>query len=435
MKRIFTNCLMILSSIISLSINAQKTDKELEKILKKSGKFDVVLASDKYEVQILYTQIDRDAQNRPSFRTLSYNFDSNRYFYPASTVKFPAVLLALEKLNQLKIKDLDKNTPMTISTAFEGHESVSGDSTSATGKASIGHFAKKILLVSDNDAFNRLYEFMGQQDFNDKLFSKGYRNTRVIHRLSTPYSIEQHKITPAISFGGGSTTPKLPAYANEIDRMEVYPVSNIYSQVAVTNKSKNYIPTTPIKKGIGYMKGDKLINEPFDFTTKNFFPLDEQQDILKAVMFPEAVLPQRRFDLSKEDYDFLYQYLSQLPTETTYPKYDPKEFHDSYCKFLMFGDNKNSMPKNIRIFNKVGDAYGFLLDNAYIVDFDKKVEFMLTAVVYCNSDGVFNDDKYDYDNIGFPFYANLGKVIYEYETKRKKKNLPDLSRFKVKYDK
>ena len=108
--------------------------------------------------------------------------------------------------------------------------------------------------------------------------------------------------------------------------------------------------------------------------------------------------------------------------------------YDSYCKFLMFGDSKKPMPSSIRIFNKVGDAYGFLLDNAYIVDFDKKIEFMLTAVIYCNSDEVFNDDKYDYETVGYPFLANLGKTIYDYEVKRKRKVKPNLSKFKMKYD-
>ena len=99
----------------------------------------------------------------------------------------------------------------------------------------------------------------------------------------------------------------------------------------------------------------------------------------------------------------------------------------------MFGDSKKPMPSSIRIFNKVGDAYGFLLDNAYIVDFDKKIEFMLTAVIYCNSDEVFNDDKYDYETVGYPFLANLGKTIYDYEVKRKRKVKPNLSKFKMKY--
>ena len=100
----------------------------------------------------------------------------------------------------------------------------------------------------------------------------------------------------------------------------------------------------------------------------------------------------------------------------------------------MFGNTKEAMPKNIRIFNKVGDAYGFLLDNAYIVDFANGVEFMLTTVIYCNEDGIFNDDKYDYDTVGFPFMANLGDVIYNYEINRKKKVKPNLSKFKINYD-
>ena len=101
----------------------------------------------------------------------------------------------------------------------------------------------------------------------------------------------------------------------------------------------------------------------------------------------------------------------------------------------MFGDNKKPIPRSIRIFNKVGDAYGFLLDNAYIVDFEKKIEFMLSVVIYCNADGIFNDDKYDYDEVGYPFMANLGKAVYDFEVKRKRKVKPDLSKFVITYDK
>jgi hypothetical protein len=93
------------------------------------------------------------------------------------------------------------------------------------------------------------------------------------------------------------------------------------------------------------------------------------------------------------------------------------------------------MPKNIRIFNKEGDAYGQLLDVAYIVDFDKNIEFFLSAEIYCNQDGVINDDKYDYETIGYPFMKNLGKVIYDYEVNRKRAYYPDLSSFKLTYDK
>src|SRR5476651_2088651 len=58
------------------------------------------------EVQILYTQIDRDASNRPHFTQYSYRLNANHYFYPASTVKLPTAIFALEKLNELKTKHL-----------------------------------------------------------------------------------------------------------------------------------------------------------------------------------------------------------------------------------------------------------------------------------------------------------------------------------------
>jgi hypothetical protein len=85
------------------------------------------------------------------------------------------------------------------------------------------------------------------------------------------------------------------------------------------------------------------------------------------------------------------------------------------------------MPDHVKIFNKVGLAYGFLLDNAYIVDFENKIEFFLSAVVYSNSNGVLNDDSYDYDTLTIPFLADVGRAIYEYELQRDREFDPDLS--------
>ena len=65
-------------------------------------------------------------------------------------------------------------------------------------------------------------------------------------------------------------------------------------------------------------------------------------------------------------------------------------------------------------------AYGHLLDVAYIYDEDKGVEFFLSAIIYCNRDGILNDDKYDYDEIGFPFFKKLGQLIYRYELQKKR---------------
>ena len=85
----------------------QNDDLLLDLMLREPERFQYFIDhQDSLEIQIIYTQINRGANNMPSFRSFYFNVDSNRYFYPASTVKLPMVLLSLEKLQQLRIKGL-----------------------------------------------------------------------------------------------------------------------------------------------------------------------------------------------------------------------------------------------------------------------------------------------------------------------------------------
>ena len=137
--------------------------------------------------------------------------------------------------------------------------------------------------------------------------------------------------------------------------------------------------------------------------------------------------------LVADDYHFLYQYMSEYPRESVSPHYDTAEYFDSYTKFFLFKAGRSPIPSYIRVFNKPGWAYGFLTDIAYIVDFKHNVEFMLTGTIYVNSDGVLNDDKYDFDEIGYPFFKEVGEIIYGYELGRKRAYQPDLKDFKLQY--
>jgi hypothetical protein len=374
----------------------------------------IIRDKDTLEVQIIYTQINRDSLNRPKFKSFYFHVDSTKYFYPASTIKLPMVLLAFEKMNHLNIKGLNKFTPMYNDSVYSGQLSVKKDTTSESGLPSIAHYARKILLVSDNDASNRLYEFVGQKEVNATLKRKGY-NMRILHRLERPLKPDQNRHTEAVRF--------------------VRHDSLIYSQPMLINED-SIRPPRRVFKGTASLRDDNTrINKPFEFTYKNCYPLQEQQEILKAVLFPDQVEARRRFDITDADRKFIKQYMSQLPRETKYPAYSKDNVYtDSYCKFLLFGETKKRIPSNIRIFNKVGDAYGYLLDNAYVVDFENNIEFMLSAVINTNVDGVYNDGKYEYHKIGFPFMRKLGKAIYKYELKRRRVRKPDLASFRMTYD-
>ena len=361
-----------------------------------------------YEVQIIYTQINRTKDNTPTFTTFSYGLQEQQYFYPASTVKMPTAFLALEKLNELAIIGLDKNTPVRIGAGSSPQTAMQVDSTAKNALPSIAHFIKKIFLVSDNDAYNRLYEFIGQQQLNERLWQKGFTKSRIIHRLSSPdYDKMTNRYTNPITFYKGDTI--------------LYHQGEVYSQAYPSLGLKKEI------KGKGYEnKVGQIVQESFDFTYKNYISLQDLHDILKTVLFPNSVPVQQRFRLTGADYAFLYQYLSQAPRAEKYPYFDKP---DGYVKFFLFGGSEEKIPEHIRVFNKVGDAYGYLTDVAYVLDFKNQLEFMIAATIHVNDNRIYNDGVYEYATKGFPFFKNLGWLIYNHELKRNRTFLPDLSRF------
>ena len=367
-----------------------------------------------FRFQIIYTQINRDKNNVPSFTNYYFNYDSLRYFNPASTVKMPLAFLSLEKLNQLKKKGVDMFTPMQYDSSYSRQTILYKDSTAENGLPSIAQFIRKAFLVSDNDAYTRMYEFVGQQTTNRRLHEMGYPDMRITRRFMRMNADENRHTNPIrfIKPGGSLIYLQPPAYNTD---------SFDFSHIN--------------KMGRAYMNAqDSLINEPIDFTTANNVTVYHLQQLLQSVLFPNSVPENRRFHLEKKGYDFLYRYLSQYPSETDYPKYDTALYYDSYVKFF-FKQGSHSIPNYIRVFNKVGWAYGCLTDVSYVADFKNKVEYMLTATIYVNSDGILNDDKYDYDDIGYPFLYKLGQCIYNYELKRVRKYKPDLSRFNIHYEK
>ena len=358
-----------------------------------------------YRIQILYTQINRDKNNIPHFKEYSYRLNPNEYFYPASTVKFPLSVLALEKLNDLKITGLNKASTAIYDSVTARQETIYNNPYAIDGRQTIEQAIKEVLVVSDNNAANRLYEFLGQEYIHSQLANKGYPEVYIRNRLELGRTPLENRQTQSVQF---------------------YDANNklIYTQPAQNNTSK--LPYYNVLIGNGYLNGqDSLINAPLNFSEKNRISLSDLHHIMQSVIFPDQMPKKQRFNLSNEDRNFLLQWMHTTPTESSYPTYDSSEYYPAYAKFIMLGSEKGPIPSNIKIFSKAGDAYGFLLDNTYIIDTDAKVEFMLSAVIYVNADGILNDNTYDYRTIGLPFMKNLGNTIYNYELSRKRAFRPN----------
>ncbi|HEA29528.1 MAG TPA: hypothetical protein ENH91_05980 [Leeuwenhoekiella sp.] len=332
-----------------------------------------------HALQIRYTHISRDSKGNRSFKTYDFQTDDANYFYPASTVKLPVAVLALEHMVG---KELKNGTRVNLDTPYQ----IKGDTLTSSLRKDI----EAIFAVSDNEAYNRLYELLGRDSINAYLKNKALEPLQIVHRLSTPNAAEA-KTRDVVFY---------PESKKTVTR-------NGYTSTAIRK-----LQLKGIQKGKGFMQNDSLISGAFDFSSKNYYPVSTQQELMKRLLFPQEYLKSERFVLDKKTRRFLLRTMHKMPRQLGY---DDSHYQDSYGKFFMYGDRKNRIPSHIQIFNKVGYAYGTLTDNAYIKDKKNNIEFLLTVTILVNKNQIFNDNRYEFDSVGIPFLAELGRQVYSYE--------------------
>lgn len=347
----------------------------------------------KHEVQILYVRIDR-SDNGPTFTPHSWQLDDTKYFYPASTVKFPVALLALEKLNTLKAPGLNRDTTMLTLSARPWQTERLVDPTAKSGKPSIGQDLRKIFLVSDNDSYNRLFEFVGSQVIRKRCDDLGRNGTHIFHRLSVGRGKDHGRFGNPTRFIGKE--------------------GNVIYKQAESVAPREYGHGKSIQKGIGFIQGGILVEKPMNFSNLNSFTLTDQHWFLRDLFFPSKT----GLNLSDDDRKYLQEIMGQYPRENTEIVDEtisgkPDLYVKNFLRWL-----KPPIRDSLRCYNKSGRAYGYLTDNAYIVDRKHGIEFFVTATIHVNANRIFNDDIYEYDTIGEPFMAALGKGIYEFERAR-----------------
>jgi len=355
----------------------------------------------KYHLQIIYTQVNHDKNNRVVLKKYLLEPPTTKYYYPASLVKLPLAALALEKINELKIDSLSKDTRLCIDSSHKCEMKEYYDTTSVSGYPSVSQYIKRMLLVSDNSAYTRIYEFLTPEYINKHLGEMGYVNATVNQRFKAGCDSTDNRYTNGFIFLNKDS-------------------SVIYNQPAAcyNDEIKNHATHTIIGKG--FQDGNKLL-PPKNFDHNNYIPFEDENEVLLSIIYTHAVSPAKRFNLTEEDYAFLKKYMGMLPRESTHPTYDTNTYHDNFKKYIYFGTTANIDDTTIRSYNIVGRAYGFLADCTYIKDSKTGTEFFLSVLIYVNKKNILNTNDYQYDALGLPFMSDIGHAIYNYELKRKKK--------------
>jgi hypothetical protein len=366
--------------------------------------FDSVLANrEKYRLQIIYTQIDRDENNYPHFTT--YALDTGKYFYYcASMIKLLEIPLAIEKINQLT-----RLAPVSIYDSISISGDVCGDASEAAYRkrdnfSTPAQLIKEMLLVSNNHAFNPLYDLLTQSYFNRRAHELGYTSAVICNRFAACDTF-QNTISNAVILS---------------DRVSGRPK---YIQQTTVNPDMPVVPMAGTVVGKGFLNGTS-IDAPKDFAHNNYISLADLHRLVLRLIFPVSQPKHQQLQLTDSDYLFIRKYMGMYPRESVFPKYDSIQYPDNKLKLFVELTDSTHAPANIRVFNKVGQAYGFVTDCSYIADTVNRTEFILSCSMYVNNDEILNDGIYEYETTAFPFFRNLYRYIYQLELSRKRTNKP-----------
>ena len=373
----------LLASFCFLLLSCSSTTNPIELIIKKRDPQLKLIYKNKenHNLQILYTKVVRDSLGMPSFIEYDYKIDSNQYFYPASTMKLPIVALTLQKINELR------NTGINI-TVESKILLLSADQ--ITTETTFKDLISKVFLVSDNSASNILINFLGYNYFNQQMREKGLNTIVLNHKFNPdPYVKTDWKI-------------------HTLDRDLI---SKDETQEIIEHNNLDNL----LQGKFQILNGEKVAT-PFNFKTKNKASLRDLDGVMKRIIYPDLFQEQDRINLSDQDYNFLRYWMSRFTFEDIGIEYQKdSQYFDSYNKFFIYGDSTNTIDRKIRIYNKVGVAYGALTDISYIRDYQKNIEFFLSATIYVNQNQIVNDNIYEYDDLGIPFLAELARQVYKLE--------------------
>ena len=355
---------------------SMKNDNFLTEILKNK---------EEYEIQIAYTEITRNKDGEPVFKDFEFQVDENKYFYPASTIKLPIVVLTLVKINELRSSGIDISLKSKILISSDHNEIREIQIDTIT---SFQNLIADVFLVSDNYSSNILIDFIGYNYFNTKMSQAGLKNTYL-----------NHKFNP-------------DPYVNidwQIQTVDKELISSNQDQIIVTANQN----ISGLKKGKNSLQDGMVVSRPQDFSQKNRFSIRDMHNLLKKIIFPSKLDKENAFNLNVEDYDFLRYWMSRHTYEDLGDKYrNDKKYFDSYNKFFIHGKDTVVNNRNIRVYNKLGQAYGTSIDNAYIRNYQDDIEFFLTATIYTNKNKTINDNIYEYDQTAIPFLSKLSQSIY-----------------------
>ena len=175
------NIAVFIISILLLIGCSFRSDPIISVLKKDDFLRSIIKDKDKYEIQILYTEVSKNTLGQTEFTDFQFQLNDKKYFYPASTIKLPITVMTLSKINELRAagSNISLKSKITLSSINNKKEIIIKDSIT-----SFQNLIADVFLVSDNSASNVLIDFLGYNYFNSSMNDAGYENTYLNHKFN-----------------------------------------------------------------------------------------------------------------------------------------------------------------------------------------------------------------------------------------------------------
>lgn len=357
-------------------------DAALRALLEGRPEFARFAASpERYRLQVLVGTVDETSSGEATVHQAGYRVDAE-YIYPASAIK---TILSVASLSEARRRGGGMKTALGLCDASRCR-AIRDRSNRGRGELTVGHAIRKIQLVSDNDAFGQLFDFVGQARLNESLWELGLSSVRLHHRM-------------------GRRPDELgdpPAIGLVLD-----------GERGREHRAIPLPPTPAARLDVGRAHVDehgRSWEAPMSFADKNYVSLRDLQRLNIGLVLPEA---RGAVDvgLADEDREELVRATTEHPNDSDNPRYPGPRFGVDAHKPLLVGVRRVMPEERVRHVGKAGRAYGFHLVNAYVEDRASGRGIFVTAAIYVNPNGVVNDNRYSYDGTTAPFMADLGERL------------------------
>jgi hypothetical protein len=363
---------------------------------------DALARPDLRRTQVRVAVVEAGAAGGPPRWTIDTFRPEAEFFYPASAVKLAAAAAALGELRAhaaAGARGLGPETPLV----FEALPGISAlyarDPTSPDGRVTLAWEIRKALVISDNEAYNRLYEFAGHRAVNERLWAAGLPSARLVHRFNVVRTPDQNRRSPAIR-----------AFAEGRRRAVPFERPPLFSDLVLPPRTQG-----GLEVGTAYIEpgGSARIDQPMDFREKCSMSLADLQRLLGALVEPrlETGVDLGALGLGEADRKFLVKTLGEAPGELSPTRWQGEAYREARFRPTLTGVLRVRPRERLEVRGKAGRAYGFHVENAYYRDRRTGRAFFLAATVYANEDGVLNDGRYEYGRVSEPFFTALGELV------------------------